>query len=430
MSRLRVAIVADLLEEGWPSMDLVADMLLDHLRSEHGNRVEAALVRPPMRRRATRIPLLRRAHAAFTADRFTNRLWDYPRGVRRLAVAHDVFHVVDHSYAHLVHELPAERTVVTCHDLDAFRSVLDPDAEPRSAAFRAMTRRILSGVRLAGHVACDTEATRDVLVERAGVAAARTSVVLNGPHPSCTPEAEPAADTEAARMLRSDVPTIDLLHVGSTIARKRIDVLLEVFARVRARHPAARLVRVGGAFTAAQRVLARELGVDGAIVVLPFLDRSTLASVYRRSALVLLPSEREGFGLPVLEALACGTPVVASDLPALREVGGEAACYCLPDDIEAWSAAVVAALAERQDSPQRWHARRQAGIHRAAAFSWSHYSSDLLAIYERLAGPGPMGTLKLECPPQVSGAEKLGFSAAQPRGTLKFECPRFAGGGW
>ena len=62
-----------------------------------------------------------------------------------------------------------------------------------------------------------------------------------------------------------------------------------------------------------------------AIVVLPFVDRATLAAVYRRAALALLPSEREGFGLPLVEALACGTPVVASDIPVLREVGGDAA---------------------------------------------------------------------------------------------------------
>src|SRR6185295_18885544 len=100
-------------------------------------------------------------------------------------------HVVDHSYAQLVHQLPADRTLVTCHDLDTFRSILEPELEPRSAAFRAMTRRILNGLRQAAHVACDTAATRDGLVRAAGVDAARTTVIPNGPHPSCTsaPEA-------------------------------------------------------------------------------------------------------------------------------------------------------------------------------------------------------------------------------------------------
>ena len=381
---LRVAVVADMLEEGWPSMDLVADMLLDRLRAGHAARVAPALVRPALRRRVTRLPLGGSRPRAFAVDRFTNRLFDYPRHVRALAGAFDVYHIVDHSYAHLVHGLPAARTLVTCHDLDTFRSVLDPVRDPRSRAFQRMTRHILAGLRLAGHVACDSEATRDALVARAGIDGARTTVVLNGPHPSCTPDAEPAADVEAARLLGRAGAHTDLLHVGSTIARKRIDVLLRVFARLLAAYPDARLVRVGGPFTAAQRQLVRDLHLDDRIVVLPFLDRATLASVYRRSAVVLLPSEREGFGLPVLEALACGTPVVASDLPSLREVGGGAAAYCAPEDVEAWSREVARVLEARRE-PARAAAMRREAVARAAAFSWSRYADEIVPLYERLA---------------------------------------------
>jgi glycosyltransferase involved in cell wall biosynthesis len=381
MSILRVAIIADMLEEQWPSMDLVAEMLIDHLRRDHAGAVEATLIRPPLRRRALR--LTPGARAAFTADRLASRLWDYPHRVRSLAPLHDVFHIVDHSYAHLVHDLPAARVLVTCHDLDTFRSVLEPQLEPRSLLFRAMTRRILDGLRQAGHVACDTKSTREALVARAGFDPARTTVVHNGPHPSCTPNHEPAVDVEAARILGPS-PGPDLLHVGSTIARKRIDILLRVFAGVRGRHPAARLIRIGGPLSGAQRALARELGVECAIVSLPFLDRRTLAAVYRRSTLVLLTSEREGFGLPVLEALACGTPVVASALDALREVGGSAVEYCPPDDVEAWVDTVdrrLVALADPGDAT----ARREAGLARAAEFSWSKYTADVVALYRRLA---------------------------------------------
>jgi glycosyltransferase involved in cell wall biosynthesis len=382
---LKVAVVANMLEERWPSMDLVADMLLEHLRSEHRGRIEATLIRPAMRARVSRLPLLAGSGPAFTIDRFSNRLWDYPRVTRAAAAGFDLFHVVDHSYAQLVHTLPAERTLVTCHDLDTFRSILEPDREPRSTLFRMMTRRIFTGLCKAGHIACDTEATRDALVAQARVDVLRTSVVLNGPHPSCSPTAEPAADVEAARLLGPAGRTTDLLHVGSTIARKRVDVLLQVVAALRRQRPDIRLVRVGGPFTAEQRRLVRELGIEEAIVVLPFLDRSTLAAVYRRTALVLLPSEREGFGLPVLEALACGTPIIASDIDALREVGGTAVEYCDPEDLEAWTSAVVRRLTERREDPEGWRRRRMAGIERAASFSWSRYTAEVVTLYERLA---------------------------------------------
>ena len=385
MTALKVAVIADLLEEQWPSMDLVADMLVERLGAEHAGSVEPVLIRPPLRRRIGRLPGAQSLRAAFTADRFTNRLWDYPAVTRGIAGSFDVFHVVDHSYAHLVHTLPAPRTLVTCHDLDTFRSILEPSHDARPLWFRAMTRRIFTGLCSAGHVACDTDATRDALIARGRIDPGRTSVVLNGPHPSCTPAAEPAADVEAARLLGPAGRMTELLHVGSTIARKRIDVLLRVIAAVRRRRDDVRLVRVGGPFTAEQRALVRELGLEDLIVVLPFLDRATLAAVYRRSALVLLPSEREGFGLPVLEALACGTPVVASDIEALREVGGPAAQYCPPEDVTAWADAVVAALGERRADPARWAARRAAGMQRAAAFSWSRYTTEVVALYRRLA---------------------------------------------
>lgn len=381
---LKVAIVADMLEERWPSMDLVADMLMKRLGSSHAAQVEPTLFRPAMSRRATRIPWAGATGTAFTIDRFASRLWDYPRAARAAAQRFDVFHVIDHSYAQVVHALPAGRTLVTCHDLDTFRSVLEPDLEPRSAPFRAMARHILAGLRKAAHVACDTEATRDALVGKASVDPARTSVVLNGPHPACSPEPDPLADAQAGRLLGPAGKYLELLHVGSTIARKRIDLLLHIFAAVRAGRADLRLVRVGGPFTGEQRALVRDLGLDDRVVVLPFLDRSTLAAVYRRSALVLLPSEREGFGLPVLEALACGTPIVASDIEPLREVGGDAVEYCDPEDVAAWTRAVLRLLDEGADR-ERVAARRAAGIARAASFSWGRYAAEVAELYTRIA---------------------------------------------
>jgi len=367
---LRVAVIADYAEEGWPSMDLVAEMLMAHLAREHAGTIEAQLVRPSMRRRLTRVRAIADKGRVSGLDRVAARLWDYPRTLAPLASRFDVYHIVDHSYAHLVHSLPEARTIVTCHDVDTFRSVLQPRDEPRSVPYRWMTRRILTGLARAARIACDSEATRRALIALAHLPEDRLTVIPNGTDTGGQPNADAAADAEAARLLGPRrVP--ELLHVGSTIERKRIDLLLDLFSGVRQARPDVRLIRVGGPFTAEQRVRARELGVLDAITVLPFVDRATLAAVYRRSALALLPSEREGFGLPVIEALACGTPVVASDIAVLKEVGGPVVTYCAVGDRATWVQTIEQLLIERESDPVAWRQRREAGVARAEAFSWS-----------------------------------------------------------
>ena len=364
-------------------MDLVADMLLYNLQQDHTGILGATRLAPLMRRRFTREGT---EHGQlFKADRLLNRFWDYPRFLRRRRTEFDLFHLIDHSYAHLIHGLPPERTVVTCHDLDTFRSILNGTTERRSLMFRKMTGRIMSGLGKAARVLCDSAATRDELLAHELVAPERTVVIPNGVHPSCSPETDSLADAEATRLLGdADTEAVEILHVGSTIPRKRIDVLLRVFAAVRNEFPSARLIRVGGSLTSEQLRLAERLDIAGAIVVMPNLERAVLAAIYRRAAVLLQPSEREGFGLPVVEALACGTPVVASHLQVLREVGGDAAVYCSVGDLTSWAEGVNQLLVERSQEPEQWSERRAAGIAQAAKFSWAEYARKTVAVYRQL----------------------------------------------
>jgi glycosyltransferase involved in cell wall biosynthesis len=177
------------------------------------------------------------------------------------------------------------------------------------------------------------------------------------------------------------VPGPYLLHVGSCVPRKRIDVLLDVFAAARGRRPDLRLVKAGGAWTPAQRDQIGRLNLGSAIVHRPDLTRAELAALYRRAALVLVPSEMEGFGLPVIEALACGAAVLASDLPALREAGGPAAVYLQVGDVAAWAETVIAIL-DRPDRAPPPEARRQQG----ARFTWAEHARVIADAYLRLAG--------------------------------------------
>jgi glycosyltransferase involved in cell wall biosynthesis len=247
-----------------------------------------------------------------------------------------------------------------------------------------MTRHILSGLQKAAHVCCDSAATRDELLQRRLCQEDRVSVVHLGLRPALTVPPDPAAKQVVDELLAdgSGAQTIDLLHVGSTIPRKRIDVLFEVYSHLRQIEPRVRLIRVGGAFTAAQMAQAKRLDIAHNIRMLPFLTEQELAAVYRHCALLLQPSEAEGFGLPVIEALACGTPVLASDLPALHEVGGAAASYAPVGNISFWVAQASALLTERRTGPAAWSMRQERCRQQGIKFSWNEAARQTAEIYK------------------------------------------------
>lgn len=372
---MRLALLADFREEGWPSMDLCADMLLDGLREDPAAAFQCEIVRPAYRRRLTLHPKMRRGWA-HNGDRLFNRHWDYPRHVRRKLADYDFFHVCDHSYAQLALELPAGRTGVFCYDLDAFRCLLQPKREPRPIWFRWMMGRVLRGLQRAAVVFHGTQAVRDEIIGHGLVPKEKLVYAPLG----CADEfqAEPPLDPHAEGILATIVGPY-VLHVGSCIPRKRVDFLLDLFAALRAARPALRLVKVGGDWTDAHRDLIRRHRLEAALLHVTDIPRSALACLYRRAELALLPSEAEGFGLPVLEALACGTRVLASDLPVLREVGGDAASYAPVADMPAWRETASRLL----DDPLP-NADRDKRLARAQEFTWQRHARIIADAYRGL----------------------------------------------
>jgi glycosyltransferase involved in cell wall biosynthesis len=367
-------------------MDLVAEMITASLQRQ-GN-VQAELIRPPMPQHFRKLL----PGAGRNLDRLYGRFRAYAAFLRGIRSQFDVFHLVDHSYSQLVHVLPPERCLVTCHDLDTFRCLLKgPDGkalEARPWWFRKMTSRILEGLRKAAHIACVSQTTALALEQSGWVGAEKISVIPNGVSPEYFQETPPAAGAWLASWLKErgieQKPL--LLHVGSTIARKRIDVLLRVFAEVAAIAPEVELVRVGTEFTPEQRRLAEELGVAGHIHRAGKLDRGQLRALYERANLVLQPSEAEGFGLPVVEAQASGAVVVASDIPVLREVGGDAAFYLPVGDASGWSGKIQQLLQLQRTTSASWGTLQQKSRDNAARFRWEAVANSLSNRYQYLAG--------------------------------------------
>lgn len=371
----RIAVIADSPDENWPSMDLVAEMLVKEWQENFPDEVETKKIELPI---AKVVRHIRDSRAAFTLDRIIGRYARYPVTVINARAHFDFFHVADHSYAQLVHALPRSRTGVYCHDLDAFRSVLTPEIEARPAAFRAMTHVLLAGLRRAAVVFHSTRETGRRLEKFIA-----PHKLVYAPY-GISAEYKLDSDRDDAEEILAPLASAPfVLHVGSAIARKRIDVLFEVFARLREKIPDLRLVQQGGKLSDQQKSQARRLKIEHLILQPPKISRTVLAGMYRRASVVLLPSDAEGFGLPVIEALACGAPVVASDIPTTREAGGDVTTFVPVADIEKWVTATLSTIAHGHDS----EARKQRAAH-ASSFSWSAHARIILDAYGALTSEG------------------------------------------
>jgi glycosyltransferase involved in cell wall biosynthesis len=295
--------------------------------------------------------------------------------------AFDLFHLCDHSYSHLVHGLPADRTGVFCHDLDTFRCLLQPEADRRPRWFRAMAKHILKGMQKAAVVFHTTSAVREEILSYGLIDTERLIQAPLGVAEEFQPESPEADPAEPQLSLLAGREF--LLHVGSCIPRKRIDVLLDTFAAIRVEHPDLRLVKAGGKWSKSQREQIDRLGIGQGIHHFQDLNRDQLASFYRRSKLVLITSDSEGFGLPAIEALACGAGVLASDIAPLREVGGDAMIYAPAGDAPAWSETLHSILSGKLLLPTK-----DMRLTQADQFSWRNHAAIIANAYAQLGHSG------------------------------------------
>ena len=358
-------------------MDICAQMLHDRALKIDDLDIHPVQIRPQFQWRLKHLQKYIPQH--FNGDRVLNRFVDYPQYLRSHSTDYDLFHVADHSYAHLVGSLPAARTGVYCADLDAFRSILAPDREQRPWAYRQMTAHILQGLKTAAIVFYPTQEIRQQIEHYQLVDPARLVLAPPGVSPEYQPQPLPTEPTIVALQQQLQRNPF-ILHVGSCIPRKRIDVLLDTFAALRVELPQLQLVKVGGEWTDAQQQQIDKLALTDSIVHLTNVRNSTIAQLYQQAKIVLMTSDAEGFGMPIIEALACGAIVLASDIPVLREVGDDAVIYCPVGDIETWTARASVAITEPDRAPPL---DRRLAI--AARYTWDNYARTIITAYAQLA---------------------------------------------
>lgn len=207
-------------------------------------------------------------------------------------------------------------------------------------------------------------------------------------HLAAAAEYRPACDTVdiAGILQKYDVPTPYILYVGSAAARKNIARLLRAFAQVQPKHPQMHLVVAGvpGWRNSALAPLVDELALGDSLYFTGFINEADLPTLYGAAHLFAFPSLLEGFGLPVLEAMACGTPVITADGSSLREIAGDAALLVDPTRVDEIATALHTLLSDKELAA----ALQRKGLTHVQEFSWDRVARETVEVYRQVAAGG------------------------------------------
>jgi glycosyltransferase involved in cell wall biosynthesis len=279
-----------------------------------------------------------------------------------------------HSVALTAPIRPRLPSVVMIADVTWLR---EPAAVPRltRALWKAL---VIPAARRARRLIAISETARSEIAEDFGVPLERIDTIPLGPGRDGA--VEPTAEAELRSRLDLGSGPI-ILAVSAFLAHKNVQRLVEALPAIRADAPEAQLVLPGN-WTALQdeaRARAEALGVADAVAFPGWVDAADLEGLYRAAACFVLPSLREGFGLPVLEAMRRGVPVACSNTSAVPEVAGDAAVFFDPESAEEIAKAVLAILGDRRLAAELIEKGRK----RAALFTWRRAAEETLASFER-----------------------------------------------
>lgn len=271
------------------------------------------------------------------------------------------------------------RSIVTIHDLTF---LLLPERYRGRANAKYATAATRWSARRADRVLCGAEVTRELLAQHLGVDPAKVTVIPYGVAEAffAAPVADPASAPTAAAADGQSLPY--LLFVGTWEARKGLATLRAAARAVNVEHKRVRLLLAGQPGWGTDELLSA-LRQDPDVELREKPDDTQLAALYRDSLALVYPSEMEGFGLPVAEAMACGCPVIASELPSVREFAGDNPLYIRPGDSEQLARHVERLLNGDPDARRRRERSRDA----VASLRWSALGEQTAILMEQLQVP-------------------------------------------
>ena len=286
-------------------------------------------------------------------------------------------------------------TVVTVHDMSLR---LYPGCHP---VRRLLLNRPLMhvAIRQASLIVTVSNSARRDLLRLHGVSPDRVAVV----HEAASPVFRPIPDRDRLEDMRAryNLPRRFMLYVGTIEPRKNLARLMAAFAEARRRGIPHHLVCVGPYGWSSRDLSGRieQLGIRNAVHFTGYVPFDHLPSIYNLGEFFAFPSLYEGFGLPVVEAMACGVPVLTSSTSSLGEIAGDAAVTIDPTDTDAITDAIVRLATDaalRRD-------RSESGLQRARDFSWERSAREMLAVYHRAAGVAQKSTAPM---PSVDSPEQ------------------------
>ena len=296
--------------------------------------------------------------------------WEIARLARHAQVLHS-----PHYNAPLLHR---RKLVVTIHDLI---HITDPTFK-RTLAARFYARPILNLVaRRADRIIADSEFTKQQIVEHLAISPAKVTVIYLGVDKHFCPQNRRQAFLRASSLLGLGRPYI--LFVGNLKPHKNVRTLIQAFSQTCVRRDVDHQLVILGDDPIWKASLVREcekLGIRERVLFAPQVPYEDLPWVYAGAEILVMPSLIEGFGLPVLEAMACGTPVVCSRAASLPEVAGDAAEYFEPTRLDDLAAALERVLG----SSELQETLRCEGLARVKLFSWRECARQTLEVYRKL----------------------------------------------
>jgi glycosyltransferase involved in cell wall biosynthesis len=369
---MKVLLVGNYRPDRQDSMQIYASMLESGLRAR-GH--EVCLLQPP----AVLGPRVAENSPLFKWLGYADKFVLFRRELQRAAAAADVIHLCDHSNAMYVPALAHSPHVITCHDVLAIRSAMHHFPEnPVRATGRMFQRLIARGLRRAGAIVCVSSKTRDDLKKYLAVPEERLHIIPNAlAWPYKRLDAAASAPLLTSIGLVQDEPYF--FHIGGNHWYKNRGAVIEIFAELRKlpQYAGARLVMAGGPLLPELRAIAKKRQLGEAVVEAVGLTNEQLEALYSCALATLFPSLEEGFGWPIVEAQACGCPVVTTDRPPMNEVAGGAAIFIDPAEPERAARTIACALEDTTGM-------RADGLRNAAAYTPERMLAQCEALYREV----------------------------------------------